>query len=212
MKVLSRDFTTKEKVMLLILCLLLVGLAYYRFLWVPCTDAVSTANSQRESLQTELLTAMAKEKQLKKMSDELDALGELQETSRMESYNNTKAELTMLNSILETANDYSISFSGVTKDGDQIRRNFSLSFETDSFAAAKQIIALLSKSEYRCLLGDMQYSVALRRLGENETARVTRTVDDVVYAETVNVTTMATFFETMYGGTPDAGLPADKTA
>ena len=100
----------------------------------------------------------------------------------------------------------------MTKDGDQIRRNFSLSFETDSFAAAKQIIALLSKSEYRCLLGDMQYSVALRRLGENETARVTRTVDDVVYAETVNVTTMATFFETMYGGTPDAGLPADKTA
>lgn len=212
MKVLSRDFTTKEKVMLLILCLLLVGLAYYRFLWAPCTDAVSTANSQCESLQTELLTAMAKEKQLKKMSDELDALGELQETSRMESYNNTKAELTMLNNILEAANDYSISFSGVTKDGDQIRRNFSLSFETDSFAAAKQIIALLSKSEYRCLLGDMQYSVALRRLGENETARVTRTVDDVVYAETVNVTTMATFFETMYGGTPDAGLPADKTA
>lgn len=210
MKVLSRDFTTKEKVMLLILCLLLLALAYYRFLWVPCADAVEAAHSQRESYLVELQTALIKEKQLKKMRDELDALGELQETSRMESYNNTKAELTMLNNILEAANDYSISFSGVTKDGDQIRRNFSLSFETDSFAAAKQIIACLSNSEYRCLLGDMQYSVVLRRLGENETARVTRTVDGVAYAETVNVTTMATFFETMYGGTPDAGLPEDN--
>ncbi len=212
MKVLSRDFSTKEKVMLLILCLLLVGLAYYRFLWVPCADAVESAHAQRDSLQIELQTALIKESQLKKMHNELDALGELQTASRMESYNNTKAELTVLNNVLEAANDYAISFSGVTKDGDQIRRNFSLSFETDSFAAAKRIIALLSESEYRCLIGDIQYNVTLRRLAENEKARVTRTVDNVAYAEIVNVTTVATFFETMYGGTPDAGLPADKTA
>ena len=210
MKIMSRDFTTKEKVLLLILCLILIGLAYYRFVFIPCRDAIDAAHSERDMLETELIVASAKEGQLRKMKEELDSLGELQSASRMESYNNAKAELTMLNNVLENADDYAISFSNVTKDGEQIRRNFTLTFETGSFAAAKKIVAELTKSEYRCLLGDMQYSVILRRLGKDESAAVVREIEDIRYAESVSVTTTATFFETMYGGTPDAGLPAEK--
>ena len=106
MKILSRDFTLKEKILLLVLGLLLVGLAYYRFVWMPTTDAVAAANSERDTLQIELLDAMTKEAQLRKMQTELDSLGELKETSRMESYNNTKAELSLLNNVLEAADDY----------------------------------------------------------------------------------------------------------
>ena len=211
MKILSRDFTLKEKILILLLCLIIIALAYYRFVHVPCVTAIESAHAERDAYQTEFVTASAKEMQLKKMKEELDQLGELQYNSRMESYNNAKAEMTVLNNVLEAANDYSITFSSVTKDGDQIRRNFSLSFQTGSFAAAKQIIARLSESEYRCLLGDMQYSMTLRRLGKDETAYVERVVDDVRYGVQVRITTTATFFETMYGGTPDAGLPTGKS-
>ncbi len=212
MKTLSRDFSTKEKVLLLILCLILLAFAYYRFVYVPSQDAITAAKSERDTLQTELMAVLTKEKQLKSMQDELTEMGEQMQASRMESYNNSAAELEMLNEILERANDYSISFSGVTRNGDQIRRDFTLNFVVDDFAAAKRIIERLSASEYRCLLGDMQYALQMKRLGFDETAANVRVIDETRYAVTVNITTTATFFETMYGGTPDAGLPEDKNA
>ncbi|MCR4771724.1 MAG: hypothetical protein K5855_05370 [Oscillospiraceae bacterium] len=209
MKVLSRDFTTKEKALLAVLILLLLALGYYRFLHVPCTEAIERANSEREDLQTELLISLAKESQLKKMRAELDSIGELQSASRMESYNNSKAELSLLNGVLETAESYSVSFSGVTKDGDQIRRNFKLQFRTGSFGEAKRIIRQLSESEYRCLLSSIQYVKELKRAPAEQTSGGT-VVDGVRYNESVSVAVSATFYETMYGGTPDAGLPEDK--
>ena len=93
MKILSRDFSTKEKVLLLILCLILLAFAYYRFIYVPCQDALEKANSDRDTLQMQLMAVLTKEKQLKGMQDELTEMGELIQTSRMESYNNSKAEI-----------------------------------------------------------------------------------------------------------------------
>lgn len=210
MKVLSRDFTLREKILLIVFCLILLALAYYRFVYVPCNNAIERARTDRDNYQTELLIALTKEAQLRKMKTELDSLGELQETSRMDSYNNSKAELSLLNSVLETADNYSVSFASVTRDGDQIRRNFSLQFTTGSFQTAKRIIARLAESEYRCLIGDMQYTKTLRRANEGETTVGGQWIDGVYYFDVITVATTATFFETMYGGTPDAGLPADR--
>lgn len=204
MKLLSRDFNTAEKVLLTFLTLLLLGLAYYWFVDQPCRNAITAANSERDALQVELFAVQAKEAQLKRMQDELDRLGSLEETSRMESYNNTKAELTMLNNALTSADSYYINFSSVTRNGDQIRRNFSLQFTTRSFDDAKSIIADLSQSEYRCLLGDMQYSVT-----PHYSYSIYSGLPDEAY-DVITVNTTATFYETMYDGTPDAGLPADE--
>ena len=207
MKVLSRDFTLKEKILIFVLLLILVALTYYRFVHVPCNEAIETARSEKEMYETELLAVQKKEAQIRAMKEELDSLGELQATSRMESYNNSKAELSLLNSVLESAYNYSISFASVTRSGDQIRRNFNLQFTTGSFDAAKQIISSLADSEYRCLIGGVKYSSALRRAENGEPTLGARYVDGVYYFDSISVTTDATFFETMYGGTPDAGLP-----
>jgi hypothetical protein len=207
MKVLSRDFTLKEKILIFVLLLILVALTYYRFVHVPCNEAIETARSEKEMYDTELLAVQKKEAQIRAMKEELDSLGELQATSRMESYNNSKAELSLLNSVLESAYNYSISFASVTRSGDQIRRNFNLQFTTGSFDAAKQIISSLADSEYRCLIGGVKYSSALRRAENGEPTLGARYVDGVYYFDSISVTTDATFFETMYGGTPDAGLP-----
>ena len=212
MKILSRDFSTKEKILIVVLLLVLVALAYYRFVHIPCNDAIMTAHSERDMYQTELIAVQAKEAQIRKMKEELDSLGELQSTSRMESYNNSKAELSLLNSILESARDYSITFVNVTRDGDQIRRNFNLSFTTNNYASAKKIISSLADSEYRCLIGDVKYSATVRRAEKDEPTEGGRWVDDVYYFDVIRVNTSATFFETMYDGVPDDGLPSSKSA
>ena len=209
MKFLSRDFTLKEKILLLVLLLLLFGLAYYRFVYVPCSEAISRAQSEQETLQTDLLVMLAKEGQLKNMQKELDELGELQQTSRMESYNNAKAEISLLNGVLEAADSYSVTFSGVTRDGAQIRRDFDLQFKTATFGDAKEIVKRLAESEYRCLLGDMKYTTDYQRAPQSQTSGGV-VIGGVRYNTAVNVSVTATFFETMQGGTPDEGLPAEK--
>ena len=211
MKILSRDFTPREKIMILILVLVLLALCYYQFLYVPCVNAIDSANARSEALKTELLAAQMKEGKLKQMQNELDSLGELNLTSRMGSYNNSKAELSLLNHVLESANDYAVSFTDVTRDGDQIRRNFSLQFTARDFDAVKVIIDKLTQSEYRCLIGNVSYhTVQNKKTAKNVMENtVERVIDGVTYYEYISVTATATFFETMYDGTPDAGLPPE---
>ena len=123
--------------------------------------------------------------------DELEDAGNL---SWMGSYNNSKAEVAFLNDILADTLQYSISFADVTRSGDQIRRNFTLQFRTADYAAMRKVIDGLLTSPYRCLVGDIQCSMGQERDG----------------AGYVSANVTATFFETMEGGTPDAGLPEDR--
>ncbi len=192
MKTVNREFNKAEKVLLLVLALLLVALAYFQFVYRPISEEISKSHSERDALEIELMGVQARLMQLSKMQEELDRIGTT--ADRMESYNNSKAELALLNSTLVGAQQYSITFADVTRDGDQIRRSFSLQFRTDSFASAKRILTELTASEYRCLLGDMSYQMDR---------------DRSTGAESVAVSVNATFYETMVGGTPDAGLPED---
>ena len=210
MKILSRDFTTKEKIMIVVFCLILLGLAYYRFFYVPTQDQIAAANSQKANYETELMEVMAKEAQIRKMKEEIDELGELSNVSRIESYNNSKQEISLLNRVLGPATEYSIKFSNIKRDGDLLRRNFTLMFKTDSFVSAKRIISSLEESPYRCVLGDIQYQLSLRRADSEEPTRGGRWIDDEYFYDVVTVNTNATFFETMYDGVADAGLPAES--
>ena len=59
----------------------------------------------------------------------------------------------------------------------------------------KQIFSDLTGGPFRCLIGDIACSVT----NQNNEAGL-------------SVSATATFYETMVGGTPDAGLPADTGA
>ena len=93
MKRLSRDFTRGEKVLLLLLALVLVGLAYYFIVDRPVRSALESAKAEKEALVTELTTLQARIARMEKMQAELDALQANPEVSKMGSYNNSKAEL-----------------------------------------------------------------------------------------------------------------------
>ena len=197
MKALSRDFTAKEKLLLLLLSLILVGLAYYQFVDRPVREALDIAHAEAESLTAELQTVEAKLARMRRMRSEMEDVTAGGTASEMGSYNNSKAEIAILNDILSEALQYTITFANVTRNGDQIRRNFTLQFTTDSYETMEHIVSTMSASHYRCLIGDLRCNAA-----KNE--------DLMKGIITVNAT--ATFYETMVGGTPDAGLPESKPA
>lgn len=196
MKVLSRDFTLKEKILLLILSIALIVLAYYQFIDQPVRSELSSAQAEKESIQIELDAVQIKLAQLKKMEQELTGLTGSGSLGMMASYNNSKAEIALLNDILEDTQKYSVSFSDVTRNGDLIRRNFTLQFTAADYAEATEILTQLSNSEYRCLLGNVYC--------DSEDGDLTKGL--------VSVSATATFYETMVGGKADAGLPEDEAA
>ena len=192
MKIMSRDFTFREKIVLVVLALVLVGLAYYYFVDKPVRKTIVSCDAETQSLQTELDGLSTRLTYLRGIRKKLDDLQQLENLAWMSSYNNSKAEVKFLNDVLAVTRNYSISFANVSRNGNQIRRNFSLSFSTANYAIAQDILTQMIKGENRCLVGDMRGSI-------NNNGGV-------------SISATATFYETMVGGVEDAGLPASGAA
>ena len=203
MKILSRDFSRGEKILLALLALVLVGLVYYQFVDKAVRSSIEKANAETESIKVELTAVNAKIKRMEEMQAELDSIQSDPSASYMGSYNNSREELAFLNDVLKSANQYSISFSNVSRDGDQIRRNFSLQFTTDNYSGMEKIMKQLCDGKLRCLINDISYNTT--RYNYSAADREKYGVD---YYDRVNVNCTATFFETMVGGVEDAGRPA----
>ena len=192
MKIFSRDFSTTEKVLIVILALILLALVYYQFVDKTVRSTIQNAQSEAQMLETEIDAAQmraARLRSLKNSMDEMEAQGKL---SWMASYNNSKPEVRFLNDLLADTLSYSIDFADVTRTGNQIRRSFKLRYQTGGFRKAREIVEDLLKSENRCLISDVKCTI--------ETSGAT------------TVEANATFYETMVGGVADAGLPTDTAA
>ena len=67
MKVFSRAFTLREKLLLMVLCLLLLGVFYVQCVDMPVREGIAAAENERASLETELMVVEAKLERLEKM-------------------------------------------------------------------------------------------------------------------------------------------------
>ena len=201
MKILSRDFSTREKVLIVILVAILIVLGYYWLVDTPVRNGIEEANARKESTNIELTAVTAKINELQRMQDELDALGPEGRGAYMASYNNSAAEYAALNDILADTDEYMISFAELSKEGDLVRREFSIQFTTTGYSDAKEVIKKLENSEYRCRIGDLS---CLAEKSDDTEADLRHWNGKI----TVNAT--ATFYETMVGGTPDEGLPVEE--
>lgn len=193
MKLLTRDFTTREKVLLAILLVVIIVAAYYLFVYRTIDDQIMSLESQNQTLESQLTIATAQVQRLQAMSEELgnDVL-----RSYMPSYNSSKKELDFLNQTLAETDDYLINFTTITRNGDQINRGYSLQFTAKNYKQAESIIEALEGSEIRCLIGDYRiYPIQ----GEEH-----------LHRGKVQVALNGSFYETMYDGVADKELPEDS--
>ena len=205
MKILSRDFSTLEKVLIAILCLVILGLAYYQFVDQPVRAALEKAQSEKAALDVELNAVNAKIAELEKMKKNLDAILADPTIHPMPSYNAITEIMTQLNDLLGYLG-YRITFSEVTRDGDQIRQNITMAVTAHDYDTVDNMLTALYNSKIRCKIADLRVS---RVYGYNY---YTGTVLGVEYPNALNVSLTVTFYETMHGGTPDEGLPQEKKA
>ncbi len=196
MKTLTREFTNRELVLLLIFGIIIIGLAYYLLVEEPVRNGIASANADRDALQTQVAVIESEVSNMHAWQSEMDLLEENgHPSSYMPSYNSSKEELDFLNTTLAGTLDYYVGFTQITRQGNQIRRSFALNYSATDYNAAVAVIDALENSKIRCLVGD--FSMAPY---ENSAS---------LMAGPVSVTATATFYETMRGGVEDMELPPD---
>ena len=184
---------------LVVIGLVAIGLTYYFLVYNVVEVELRAIRTERAATEQAIENMQSQLISMNRMQSEMDRLeGDTRiRADRMPSYNAGKEELSLLNRLLSSAEDYSISFRNVTRDGDQIRRRFALEFTTQDFDMAREIVHHLLENDLRCLIEDISCVSVYDREQERELIRVSMD---------------ATFYETMVDGMPDAGLPADTAS
>ena len=151
MKILTKDFSTNEKILIAVLLAVILSAAYYLFVYRTVDENINALVSDRQALESQLQIVTEQVERLEAMSQQL---GNDTVRSYMPSYNSSKKELDFLNGTLSGTDDYMVNFTTLTRNGDQINRGFKLQFTAKNFAQAENIFKTLEDSEIRCLIGD----------------------------------------------------------
>lgn len=194
MKILKKEFSLVEKLILLGMIVFLIVLMYIYFVDKPVKKGMREA--EQIIADCEMLTPalQAKVMQLQEVEYKLDQIKKTDGLlSVLESYNNGEAEMDFMHEVLRNAYSYNISFANATRDGDLIRRNVDITFTADSYEVAKAIIEQFAGCKFRCIVSDVRMANTKVRDGNSAVA----------------VSCNMTFYETMVGGTNDIGIPAD---
>ena len=187
----NRRFTLKEKLLLLVCALILLGIFYYKFVYVDAIEASKTYSV--EDLDLDLQTAQAKVARMQQMQAEIDS-GASQLNGTVATYNNLQNEIAELNSILASADTFNLDFADATLTGDTVRRDISVSFHTGSYASMKNILLSLKNCQYRSLIKDVDVSTT-----STQSTGINNSGD-------LNVSLTVTFYETAVNATSTAGL------
>ena len=193
MKILTKDFSTKEKILIAVLLVVIISAAYYLFVYRTVNEQIEGFVTERQTLESQLAILTEQVNSIQAMSEEL---GKDTVRSYMPSYNSSKKELDFLNLTLAETSDYMVNFTTLSRNGDQISRGYRLEFTANSYAQAEKIIHALENSEIRCLIGDYMINPI-----EN---------GDHLLDGDVQVVLNGNFYETMYDGVADKELPEDE--
>ena len=157
----SRAFTPREKVLLVVLAVLLIAIGYFKLILEPINDAVAEYNMDADNEQSEIVANMALLQKMKSMQTELDEIYAAGDPVPMPEYDNSEVMLVELNTILAAATDYTVNFGSAAPLSESsyiMCRPLSLRFEAADYKTARQIIDTLHESENVNRISDLSVS------------------------------------------------------
>lgn len=179
----KREFTQREKILLLVLVAILLLTGYLKLFLAPVEKQYTDAQAKYADAQDSLTLAESKLASMKKMEAALKKLEEAGASSdvTIPAYDNSDNVMVQLDAILGSAVNYQVTFSDVSYGSNLVSRPVKLTFTARNYAAAKEILTSLYNCKYRCALSDIAISSG------SDTGNV-RT-------ESVSVSLTATFYE-----------------
>ena len=157
----NRAFTTREKVLLVILAVLIIGIGYFKLLLEPINTSIENYRNMTASEQDEILVNTALLQKKKQMETELEELFASGDPTPIPVYDNSGKLLVELHRILDKSLDYSLNFSGTSPMDVEylVRRPVSLTFQTPTYAQARAIINELHDSDNVNCISDLSMQI-----------------------------------------------------
>lgn len=158
----KKQLTTREKVLLVVLAVLLVICGYYYAFYTPVLQKIAEYKDEIVFIEEQTVALDAQVQKMNQMKEELDAIqsGEMGAIKEIPAYDNSQNLMNSLSFILQSADQYNVSFSSVDEEDSTVRRNISLSYSCGSYETAKSILTQIYESEYRSLIKDVHLSTA----------------------------------------------------
>ena len=111
---LSKQFTRREKVLLIILALLLLFAVYFLAVHRPVTEALDRIRTESETISSDLVVLEAKHQRMEQMQKELDEILAQPNVAEIPTYDNLQQVMDFLNTVLRSASEYSLSFQNLS--------------------------------------------------------------------------------------------------
>ena len=159
---LTKQFTRREKVLLVILALLLVFAFYFLAVHRPVTEALDRIQLESETITTDLTVLETKQQRMEQMQAELDEILAQPNVAEIPTYDNLQQVMDFLNTVLSSASEYTLSFQSLQQpeNGSILRRSMQMTFISASYDGARNMIEHLQNCPYRCLLSDFSIAPA----------------------------------------------------
>ncbi|WP_241963780.1 hypothetical protein [Gordonibacter sp. 28C] len=194
---LNRSFSTREKVLMLVLAVLLVAACYYFLVIKNVADTKLENDLQLQEIQQQIDTQTALAMARTRMEGELEKLGDVNKLPVVATYDNIRNELDELNALLAGVGTYDVKFGQPELEGELVRRPVTITYTVPSYDAALGIVQSLQNGSYRCDITD--FTLTGKMLADGS-------------IESVNATLDVTYFETTRGASNLSGLAEAKAS
>ncbi|HHX13879.1 MAG TPA: hypothetical protein GX726_02860 [Clostridiales bacterium] len=156
----QREFTPKEKVLLVVLAVLILGLLYYLGAYRINKEGLEARNQRIANLQEEIKVESIKASRMKAMEKSLKLIesGEMSKTAQIPDFDNTQPLVRSLNNIAAASAKYNMTFGEVVSEDGLVRRPVNMAFEVNSYDTAVSVIRALANCEYRSLIKNLDIS------------------------------------------------------
>lgn len=152
----KKQLTPREKVLMAILAVLMVICVYYYAFQSPTTARILSLTTESAAVDEQILIVDEKVARMNEMKAELDAIasGEMGVVKELPEYDNSNNVLKDMSDILnpECVNSYNVNFHKEEIEENTVRRQISLTNNSDTYYDAKAVLSGIYESEYRTLI------------------------------------------------------------
>jgi len=178
---LSRKFTTREEILLLILSVILLGELYFLLVHQRVEREFAEAKSRSETATVSLNMETMKAEKKKEMQEKIKTATADENVHPLPDYDNSTNVVAYLNGVMAATEEYSLVFNAVNFSNYAALRPISMSFSCQGYSAVRNIVSQLETGPYYCEVTGLSMSA---QNGINDAS-----------GETVSVQMTAVFYE-----------------
>lgn len=150
----SYAFSTREKILLVALAVILVAIAWFVLIYQGTTNEITRLEGEIASTQSTITVEEARLKAMNSMQKEIDAAKAAGAAPvPVPAYDNLRPLMAELNTIMGMTNTYTLSFDKVNAEsGSYVNRGVRIDFSCNSYAEAENVVKALAGGTYPCVI------------------------------------------------------------